>query len=239
MQHLLRKKIVLCTLFLVAGFRGMSQEFELNRLDHDEKPYYFSIIFPISQNRFLMSHDPRFLQYDSVMAVQPQNTFGWGLGLKFTYRLSDRFELRTNVFELLFVDKTINYTLKYPGLDEKPITVKKIESTLLRFPLQVKFNSDRIGNFRVYMMGGVRFDYDLASNARAKRAEDLVKIAKSDFGVEGGLGFKFYFPMFTLSPEIKFSHGTANIHSRDPNLKFSNVINQLYSRQFVFSIILE
>ena len=61
------------------------------------------------------------------------------------------------------------------------------------FPLQVKLQSDRIGNFRVYMMSGVKGDIDLASNARAKKAEDLVKIKKYDYGVELGLGFNFFF----------------------------------------------
>ncbi|MEI9807519.1 MAG: hypothetical protein WDO16_06315 [Bacteroidota bacterium] len=50
-----------------------------------------------------------------------------------------------------------------------------IESVIVSFPFQLKLQSDRIGNFRVYMLGGVKGDIDLASNARAKKAEDLVR----------------------------------------------------------------
>jgi hypothetical protein len=82
-------------------------------------------------------------------------------------------------------------------------------------------------------------EYDLASNARAKRAEELVKLKKLDLGVEAGIGFNFYFPVFILSPEIKISNGITNSHSRDPNLKFSNTIDQLNSRMVVFSLIFE
>src|SRR5207237_4660452 len=92
---------------------------------------------------------------------------------------------------------------------------KKLESIIISFPFQIKFFVDRIGNFRVYMLCGVKADIDLASNARAKRAEDLVKIQKYDYGFELGLGFNFYFPAFILSPEIKISNGLRNIHSRD------------------------
>ena len=89
------------------------------------------------------------------------------------------------------------------------------------------------------MFGGVKFEYDLASNSTARRAEDLVKLAKVDYGVEAGIGFNFYFPVFILSPELKISNGLSNIHSRDPNLKYSNVIDKLNSRMIVFSLIFE
>jgi len=161
------------------------------------------------------------------------------LGLLATARLSNRFEVRFNP-QLLFTDRGLTYKLKYTDLFEQSDSVtKKIESVITTFPLQIKFFSDRIGNFRVYMLAGVKADIDLASNARAKRAEELVKIEKYDFGVEAGIGFNFYFPSFILSPEIKISNGLKNIHSRDENLKYSNVLDRITSRMIVFCIHLE
>jgi hypothetical protein len=89
------------------------------------------------------------------------------------------------------------------------------------------------------MLGGVKADMDLAANARARRAEDLVKLEKSDYGIEAGIGFNFYFPSFIFTPEIKISNGLRNIHSRDKNLKYSNVLDRIQSRMIVFSIHLE
>ena len=89
------------------------------------------------------------------------------------------------------------------------------------------------------MMTGVKGDIDMASNARAKRADDLVKIDKYDYGIELGLGFNFFFQSFIFSPEIKISNGLRNIHSRDENLKFSSVFDRIQSRMIVFSIHLE
>ena len=123
--------------------------------------------------------------------------------------------------------------------EEEPITTKPVESVIVSFPAQLKFNSDRIGNFRVYMLGGLKMDYDLASNARARQAEDLVKIKKMDYGIEAGIGFNFYFQSFIFSPEIKISNGLGNIHARDESLKFSNVIDRMSSRMIMFSIHLE
>ncbi len=111
--------------------------------------------------------------------------------------------------------------------------------TIVSFPFQFKFNSDRIGNFRTYLLGGIKYDLDLSSNSQARNAEDLVKLNKSDFGVEAGIGFNFFMRFVTFSPELKISNGLSNIHSRDPNLKYSNVLDKLQSRMLVFSIILE
>ena len=88
-------------------------------------------------------------------------------------------------------------------------------------------------------MGGVKADIDLAANARARRAEELVKLEKYDYGIEAGMGFNFYFPSFILSPEIKISNGSRNIHSRDENLKYSNILDRIQSRMIIFSIHLE
>ena len=110
---------------------------------------------------------------------------------------------------------------------------------MLGLPVHLKFRSDRIDNFRVYMFGGGKIEYDLSSNARAKRAEELVKLKKFDFGIEAGIGFNFYFPVFILSPEIKISNGIFDTHSRDANLKYSSTIDQINSRMIVFSLIFE
>ena len=179
--------------------------------------------------------------YNTIVYIPStqQYTAGFQLGLLATARLSNRFEVRFNPM-LLFTDRGLTYKLKYTDLFEQSDSVtKKIESVITTFPLQIKFFSDRIGNFRVYMLAGVKADIDLASNARAKRAEELVKIQKYDYGVEAGIGFNFYFPSFILSPEIKFSNGLKNIHSRDENLKYSNVLDRITSRMIVFCIHLE
>jgi len=242
MLHIQRKKVIkIVTLFAFVSFictSARSQERELYQLEHDVKPYYFGITLGANISRFQLEHHPRFLQYDSVMEVLPLNSPGFQLGLNATARLTNRFEARFNP-QLMFTDRSITYKLRYKDPIDGFEPTKKIESVIFSFPFQVKFNSDRIGNFRVYVLGGAFTQIDLAANARARRAEDLVKLEKSDYGIEVGMGFNFYFPSFILSPEIKVSNGLRNIHSRDENLKYSNVIDRIQSRMIVFSIHLE
>lgn len=214
---------------------------ELYLPNHDDKQYYLGIGIIYNMSRFQMEHHSSFLGNDSVMAINPENAGGIGLAGIHTYRISRRFEVRAIFPQLLFSYKNLTYHLPFPdpAKEEQPIMNKKIESILVGLPVHIKFRSDRIDNFRVYMFGGGKVEYDLASNARAKRAEELVKLKKLDYGIEAGIGFNFYFPVFILSPELKISNGISNSHSRDPHLKFSSTIDKLNTRMVVFSLIFE
>jgi len=228
------------TLYVLISSTCFAQ-IKLHLPDHDDKKYYLGIGLIYNSSRFQVSHHPLFLQSDSITAINPENTGGFGLAGMHTYRLSPRFEVRAIFPQLMFSYKNLTYYIKYPdgNKEEQPVMIKRVESILLGLPIHLKFRSDRINNFRVYMFSGVKFEYDLASNARTRRSEELVKLTKSDIGIEAGLGFNFYFPVFILSPEIKISNGLLNSHSRDENLKFSNVIDKLNSRMIVFSLIFE
>ncbi len=228
---------LLFILFFSQNFNAISQR-PLFQDDHDNKPYYFGITLAGSLSRFQTNLHSSFLLQDTVLVAEPANAGGFALGLSATARLTNRFEARFNP-QLSFMDRNIFYKLRIPDKDLGTDITKKVESVIVSFPLQIKFNSDRIGNFRVYMLGGGKLDYDLASNARARKAEELVKIQKMDYGIEAGLGFNFYFQSFIFSPEIKISNGLRNIHSRDQNLKYSSVFDKMQSRMIVFSIHLE
>jgi hypothetical protein len=186
-----------------------------------------------------VSAHPRFLQSDSILYVTPGNSGGFGVSGMFTFRLMDHLEFRFAFPEFIFANNTLAYHVTNPPAGETPVATKQIQSLLLGFPAQVKFLSDRINNFRVYMMGGINYRYDLASNSSARKAQNLVKLQPSDMSIEAGVGFQIYLPVFILSPELKVSEGIKNIHSRDPSLQYSNVIDKLKSRMIVFSLIFE
>src|SRR5262245_17500631 len=156
MLYIQRKKVIkTVTLFAVALFvySSVRSQVELNQSDHDSKPYYFGITLGGNIARFQIEHHPRFLQYDTVLEVLPLNSPGFQLGLNATARLTNRFEARFNP-QLMFTDRSITYRLKYKDPIDGLQPTKKIESVIFSFPFQIKFNSDRISNFRVYMLTG-------------------------------------------------------------------------------------
>jgi hypothetical protein len=240
MLNLLRKQIVLSAALLLAGICVQAQYVELNRANHDEWEYYFGMTLGYNTSYLHPNgRHPKFLADDSVLTAEPGSSGGIALGLLATYRLSKRFEARLNPQLIIGGSKFFSYTLTHPNEEGHTEVKMTLPSTIVSFPIQFKFNSDRINNFRVYAMAGVKYDIDLASTSKARNAENMIKLRGSDFGVEAGIGFNFYLPFVTMSPEIKISNGLGNVHSRDANLKYSNIFDKLQSRMIVFSIHLE
>ena len=243
MQHLLRRKIIsIIIAILILPYIGLSQlRTGLNLPEHDNKLYHFGINLGFNKSHFSFTHHPSFLQQDSVMGIESINSTGINLAWLVNINLNEHFDLRTYPLNLTFSEKAFEYSLTYPDIPggENKLNLKKVQSITLSFPVQIKFTSDRIDNFKVYTIAGAKIDYDLAANAGKQNADDIIKLNKIDYGVEGGLGFHFYFPYFVLTPEIKVSWGLANLHSRNPNLKFSSNIDKINSRMISFSLTVE
>ncbi len=241
MQYLLRKKIV-CTLLILLGSQAAFSQFrEMNLPDHGQRRLHFGINLGANRSHYNFTRHPRFLQYDSVLAIESINSTGINLAWLVNFRINDHFDVRTYPLNLIFTEKAFQYSLKYPDKPSKEdsITTKKVQGITLAFPVQLKFSSDRIHNLRVYMIAGGKLEYDMAASAGKKNAEDIIKLNKLDYGVEAGMGFHFYFPVFVLTPEIKVGWGLNNVHARDKDLKFSNTIDKINSRTITFSLTVE
>lgn len=243
MQYISRKKITgILLAFLAIPTIAFTQRFEnLNQLEHDEKNFHFGINVGVNRSHYSFTHHPRFLQYDSVMVVESINSTGINLAWLVNKRLSNHFDLRTYPLNLTFTEKAFQYHLKYPDkpAGEDSVSIRKIQGITLALPLQLKFSSDRINNFKVYMLAGGKVEYDLAANKGAKNAEQLMKLKKLDYGIEAGIGFHLYFPVFVLTPELKLGWGLNNMHVRDTDLKYSNVIDKINARTISFSLTVE
>ncbi len=238
MHHLLRgqiKRVFLFIIILISSVTSWAQR-EINRPNHDDLLYYFGITLGYNSTFLHPTKSTRFLQDDSILVAQPGSSGGITLGLLGTARLSDRLQLRINPQLIIGGAKYFSYTLGSRLPSEAETQKKILPSTLVSLPIHFKFNSDRIDNFRVYLLGGVRFDKDLSSNSTARNAEDLIKLKGSDFALEGGIGFNLFLRFVTISPEIKFTYGLTDIHQRDATLKYSSVFDKIQSRMISFSI---
>ncbi len=210
----------------------------INLPDHDQKFYHLGIALIYNNSHFQVTPHSNLLLNDSILSVNPENTGGFGLAGMHTFNINPHLEFRIVFPELMFSYKNLTYNTTFPS-GQSTTATKQVESILLGFPVQVKFLSDRMDNFRFYVLGGINYQYDLASNATARKADDLVKLNTTNWSVEAGIGFQFFFPVFILSPEIKISNGIINVHHRDPNLIYSSSIDKLKSRMIVFSLIFE
>ena len=224
------RKIQVTILLLIATF-GLKAQFNVHELG--KKDIYFGIALGVNVADFKIIHAPKDALNDSVRYFKPSFVPGFNLGIICNYQFHKYFDLRF-IPTLSFSDKGIVYE------DLNNTIIKKtISSIYLDFPLQVRFKSDPIKDFRIYVIAGLRYDFDLASNVKARKADDIIKLGKNDAAAEYGIGFMIYFPYFILSPELKVSHGFINLHSPTPGLIYSRTIERMYSRTFTFTLNLE
>src|ERR1700688_3267807 len=170
MYHLLRTKrkallgtIALWSLLTISFHASAQLRDGINLPDHDDKFYHLGIALIYNNSHFQVSAHPTFLGQDSIMSVNPLNTGGFGLAGLHTFHINDHLEFRIVFPQLMFSYKNLDYNNQNTTTGTKTVTTKRVESILLGFPTQVKFLSDRINNFRVYILGGVNYQYDLAS----------------------------------------------------------------------------
>ena len=178
-----------------------------------------------------------------VLSITSNPAPGFVISIVSNMRLSDNFDLRF-IPSLTFGDRDLVYTIKTyrKESESEMIIIKKIPSTYVNFPLELKFKSDRYNNFRAYLMGGAQYTLDLASQAkkREQRNSDqkIVKFNRDDIYLEAGVGFDFYNEWFKLGLEFKMMYGLFDQLKREHNL-YTNSIQSLKSKIFQFSITFE
>jgi hypothetical protein len=242
-MHYFVKRIylVVILILLIPVFSFSQLERSANYLEQDDKPFHLGLMLGYNSSFLHYSHAPIFVANDSVLATNMTPSKGISLGLMGTFRLNDHFDFRFNPQLSLSGYKTLTFVLDSTklasGLPSQQ--VQKLPTTIISLPLQVKFNSDRVGNFKVYLFGGIKYDIDLSSNNRERNSNSMIHLNKYDWGIEGGVGFSFYLPAGVISPEIKFSDGLRNMLQKDVSSKYSNVFEKIQSRMIVLSIIIE
>jgi hypothetical protein len=224
------RRIFIALLILLLSWQAHAQ-FNYNEMS--KKTIYFGIAMGLNVADFKIINAPLTARNDSIHFIRTRVGPGFNLGIIGNYQFHKYFDLRF-IPTLSFSDKNIVYT----DLNNNNI-VKDISSIYLDFPVQLRFKSDPIKDFRVYGIAGMRYDYDLASNVKARQAPDIIKLQKNDVAAEIGIGFMIYFPYFILSPEFKVSRGVVNILAQTPGLIYSRTMQALYSRTFTFTLNLE
>jgi hypothetical protein len=116
---------------------------------------------------------------------------------------------------------------------------KRVESTFIEFPVFFKFKSNRLTNFRAYILAGGKYSLDLASQQeKGSYNEYVVKLRRHDFSGEFGVGFDFYLQYFKFAVELKTSYGFKDLLYREDNV-YTNSIERLNSKMFWLSFTFE
>ena len=215
-------------------FQYLSSEYKvLKKADWKESPGYISD---------LPGHVPRGL---SSIAAKPSP--GFGIGFVVNQKVLENVDLRLTPV-LVFNDRVLTYRFENipisPGQEFLEVE-KKVQSTLVEFPLGLKIKSNRRNNFRAYMIGGIKYSADISSKKKSDNTkvtdpmEMFLNNKRNFFSYEAGLGMDLYFEYFKMSPELKLSYSLDNVMKRETPHVFSNPIDKLMLRHVTFSLFFE
>jgi hypothetical protein len=112
--------------------------------------------------------------------------------------------------------------------------------SFLDFPLHFKYRSDRVNNYRPYLVGGLNFRYDMSAKKPGKydsESNEYVKFRRGDVYLEFGFGVDTYLRYFKFAPEIKVAVGLLNMidpNGRVEHPEFANSIS--HARAYVIML---
>ena len=205
-----------------------------NYLDFNKRNYYFGITLAYNKSDYRIFKSKNFLPgaNDSIAAIEGIKGPGFNLQIVSNLKIGENFDLRF-LPGFSFAERTVEYD---PLRKNVKNVERPIESVFVELPFHVRYKSAPYYDKRLFIMGGIKYTYDIQSKSRARTNLNTLKIAPSDFQVEMGAGIQMFFPYFIFSPEIKFSHGIGNILIFQNGQRESSVIEKLMSRTFTISL---
>lgn len=234
MKKLFIIPVLLCTMF--SGLFAQKDAVE-NLPKYYSEYLHFGFTLGINGTNFVLHPATDFHKFDTLKVVEADGQVGFNLGIISELRLQEYLTLRF-MPALSFAQRDLNYS--FMGVDTF-VALKKVESTFIDFPVDIKLRSKRLNNFAAYVVGGGKYSLDLASQKDVQNKDlttAIVKIKKHDWGIQGGFGVDFFLPYFKFAIEAKMYLGLRDMLVRDETI-FSQSIDRLNSKIFLLSFTFE
>lgn len=223
--HLQRYKILIMCLLLLAGIEGFGQKrwVEKNNPNYDDRKLSYGFLIGLHTTSYQLKYSDAFVDsslYANLHSITPRWKPGFSLGFIVNYRLNDYLDFRLTP-KVAFYE----HEVKYAFTDNTPDETRLVETTMVELPVLLKYKSERRGNVRMYMVGGIKPAYQ-ASGQRELENSESIEVKLTNFSLEAGFGFDLYYPLFKFSPEIRFSRGVADILENRTN-KFGHPLSRV------------
>lgn len=210
---------------LLAGIEGFGQKrwVEKNNPNYDDRKLSYGFLIGLHTTSYQLKYSDAFVDsslYANLHSITPRWKPGFSLGFIVNYRLNDYLDFRLTP-KVAFYE----HEVKYAFTDNTPDETRLVETTMVELPVLLKYKSERRGNVRMYMVGGIKPAYQ-ASGQRELENSESIEVKLTNFSLEAGFGFDLYYPLFKFSPEIRFSRGVADILENRTN-KFGHPLSRV------------
>ena len=232
-------KYIIILIFLLANSYSVAQNRKKpqNLVRYDFQKIHFGFTLGMNELNFNLKENSNILTNDSLINLLSKSQKGFNLGIVSNLRIGKYSDLRF-IPTLVFGERHLNYKF----IDTNQVStneIKRIESTLIDFPVYIKYKSARYNNFRTYVLCGIKYSLDIASQDEINdEGKEIIKLKKNDILGEIGFGIDYYLEYFKFSPQIKLSHGILNILSKGESV-YSSSLNRLNTTGWMLSFTFE
>ncbi len=217
---------------LCVGLFAQTQKVQ-NQPYGDQKLYHFGITVGMNFQDIILNNSGYTGENgETWYATIPSYSPGFSVGLVSDLYLNPYMNLRFTP-TLHFGDKAFEF--KEETLNETYKTT--LRSSYLTVPVDVKFRSMRLNNYRPYFLAGVYAAMDLG-----RKKDEAILLKPMDYGFTIGLGCDIYLPIIKVAPELRFSFGLVDIIEKnrtdltDKSLeKYSKAISNGTSRMITLT----
>lgn len=216
----------------------------------DDEPFHFGFTFQYISSEYKILKKPdwrtpfpdpegEFAPTSFLRSISSKPSAGFGIGFVVNKRLGENADIRFTPV-LVFNDRSLDYEYDNPADNN----VKKVQTTLVEFPVGIKLKSNRQNNYRVYVLAGAKYSTDISSKKKTDNAlqtdpkEKWLNNERKYLSYEAGFGLDLYFEYFKMSPEIKLSYATNNALVDEPT-RYATPIDRLLLRHVTFSLFFE
>ena len=204
-------------------FQYISNDYKIIKAPNWRDPY-----FDVATNKYVTT---------GLSSISSVGTPGFGIGFIYRVRITEYLEVRTNP-SLVLADRTLTYIFADTTLN----TQRPVHATNFDIPLLLKIKSERLGNFRAYIIGGVKYTYGInkpkADDPNLAALDQMVENKRAYASYEAGIGFDIYFEYFKFSPELKISNSFNSVLQPSIN-PYTSPIDKLLLHSITFTINLE
>jgi len=220
-------KRISVVLFFISSYGIVNGQ--LNFYEKGNKALYWGISLGLNTSNFRIDRQPQTPENDTILSIDDKSQPGFNLGLIGNWQFNRYFDLRF-IPNMTFGEKLIQYNTVNGVVDNR------IKTTYLSFPVHIRFKSEPVNDWRVFVVAGLKYDYNIDPQIRTTRDPDKISLRKASLSMEYGIGLQYFFPYFIFSPELKYSHSLNNV--LDPNQSDLNksALKGLYPRSLVFTL---
>lgn len=225
------KKLFVLALFLLSSGIAQAQLFSgesiLNNENFDRQRWSWGYFLGFNSYDFKFKYE----DYDPSPTTGKdrvvETNVGFNVGLIGNLRLSNNLDLR--------LEPGVSFNTRgFQVTKADPDTYREINATYVHIPLLLKFSTDRLNNFKPFVVGGLSTSINLSSNENNPDDNESgqFRMTTNSYYYEIGFGIDLYLYYFKFSPSIRgvFAINDELIRDNDQNSVFTRNIDKMSSR---------